>query len=784
MHYQHDPQNPNSLSNDTIWAIYEDNFNILWIATDAGLNQFDRDQKKFIHYQHDPHNAYSLSNDYAVSIYEDKAGALWFGTDGGGLNKFDRKRDKFAHFFHHPQKPNTLSHNTVSSIYEDSTGILWVGTLGGGLNQFNTNRDKVTHYHHDPKNPTSISHDEVWSIYEDKKGTLWIGTYGGGLNQFDREQEKFIVYQHNPQNPDSLSDDNIRTIYEDKSGTLWLGTLGGLNQFDREQQKFIAYQTDPDNPDSLSENSILSIYEDRKGNFWIGTQGGGLNQFDREQKKFTAYFHDPENAQSLSHNEVIAIYEDKKGHLWIGTQGGGLNQFDREQEIFTRYREKDGLANDVIYGILEDSQSNLWISTNEGLSQFNPQTKTFRNYDVLDGLQSNEFRSAYYKSQRGEMFFGGINGFNAFYPENVKDNPYLPPVVITDFKIFNKTPSIGKDSPLQQPINLTKEIILSYQQSFFSLEFSALNYLQPEKNQYAYQLEGLEKEWNYVGTRRNAYYTSVPYGTYTFRVKGSNNDGVWNEQGTALKITVLPPPWKTWWAYTLYIIIIIAIILSFFLAQKKKLIEKQKELEKEKAIAAQLKEMDRLKDEFLANTSHELRTPLNGIIGIAESLVDGAAGPISEQLESNLSMIVWSGRRLLSLVNDILDFSKLRKKDFDLQLKAVDLRTITDVVLALSQPMIGHKEIELIHAIPPDFPFANADENRLQQILYNLIGNAIKFTSSGKIEISAQIRGQDAGDRGQETEVRKNGEEDLRFIPPQGPRPHAGVGWGVGEGKY
>jgi two-component system, sensor histidine kinase ChiS len=753
--YQHDPQNPNSLSHNTIWNIYEDNFNILWIATDAGLNQFESgQQKQFIHYQHDPHNAYSLSNDYVMSIYEDKAGALWFGTDGGGLNKFDRKRDKFAHFFHHPQKPNTLSHNTVSSIYEDSTGSLWVGTFGGGLNQLSMINDqlsmiKVTHYRHDPNNPTSLSHDEVWSIYEDKKGNLWIGTYGGGLNQFDRKQEKFIHYRHDPQNPASLSDDNIRTIYEDKTGTLWIGTRGGLNKFNREQQKFVAYQNEPDNPNSLSENSILAIYEDRNDNLWIGTQGGGLNQFDRQHNQLTAYFHEPENIQSLSHNEVVAIYEDQQGNLWIGTQGGGLNQFDREQKIFTHYREKDGLANDVIYGILEDSQGNLWISTNGGLSQFNPQTKTFRNYDVLDGLQSNEFRAASYKSERGELFFGGINGFNAFYPENVKDNPYLPPVVITDFKIFNKTPSIGKDSPLQQQISLTKEITLSYQQSFFSLQFSALNYLQPEKNQYAYQLEGLEKEWNYIGTRRNAYYTSVPYGTYTFRVKGSNNDGVWNEQGTALKITVLPPPWKTWWAYTLYIILGLAILFSYIWHQKQKLIEKQKELEKEKEIAAQLKEMDRLKDEFLANTSHELRTPLNGIIGIAESLVDGAAGQISEQLQSNLSMIVWSGRRLLNLVNDILDFAKLRKQEFDLQLNAIDLRTITDIVLKLSQPMIGHKEIQLINNIPPDLPFANADENRLQQILYNLIGNAIKFTNSGKIEISAQKIGERRKEKGE-----------------------------------
>ncbi|EDN70030.1 two-component system sensor histidine kinase/response regulator [Beggiatoa sp. PS] len=271
---------------------------------------------------------------------------------------------------------------------------------------------------------------------------------------------------------------------------------------------------------------------------------------------------------------------------------------------------------------------------------------------------------------------------NAFYPEQVKSNPFVPPVVITDFKIFNQSVPLGEDSPLQRHISETREITLSYKQSFFSFEFAALNFLQPTKNQYAYQLEGFDQEWNKIGTRRNAYYTNVPHGTYLFRVKGSNNDGIWNESGNAIKITLLPPPWKTWWAYTLYIFTILAIIISYVWKQKQKLREKQQELEREKAIAEQLKEADRLKDEFLANTSHELRTPLNGIIGIAESLVDGATGKLSQKTNKNLGMIVSSGRRLLNLVNDILDFSHLKRKEIDLQLKTIDIRTIADLSIS------------------------------------------------------------------------------------------------------
>ena len=738
--YSHDTQDPDSLSHDTIWAIGEDDTGALWIATDGGgLNQFDRQPDKFVHFKHDQHNPSSLNNNAVLSMYKDRAGTMWVGTGGGGVNQFNHEQQKFVHYFNEPNNPNSLNNNHILSIYEGQNGYLWVGTEGGGLNRFDQRREKVTHYQHDPQNSDSLSHNDVSSIQEDSTGILWAGTYGGGLNQFNPEQNRFVAYRHNPDNLDSLSDDYVLSIYEDNTKTLWIGTREGLNQFDRQTNKFVHYVHDPQNPDSLSQNDVSVIYEDRSGTLWIGTQGGGLNQFDPEQSTFVRYQHHEQNPNSLSHNDISTIYEDKTGTLWIGTYGGGLNKFDPATGRFYAYREKNGLANDVIYGILEDNQRNLWLSSNKGLSKFNSTTEAFRHYDVLDGLQSNEFNKVSHKSRRGEFFFGGINGFNAFYPERVKDNPYIPPIVMTDFKIFNQSVRLGGDSPLQQHISETREMTLSYKQSFFSFEFAALNFLQPAKNQYAYQLEGFDQNWNEMGTQRHAYYTNVPHGTYTFRVKGSNNDKVWNNKGTEVKITILPPPWKTWWAYTLYVLTILAIIVSYVRAQKQKLHEKQQELEREQKIAAQLKAADKLKDEFLANTSHELRTPLNGIIGIAESLVDGATGVLSQKTNTNLGMIVSSGRRLLALVNDILDFSKLKKKEFDLQRKAVDMQTIADVVLTLSQPLVGHKEVQLVNAIPANLPPVAADENRVQQILYNLVGNAIKFTDSGLITVSATI---------------------------------------------
>ncbi|MFK5969397.1 MAG: EAL domain-containing protein [Candidatus Marithrix sp.] len=735
--YFYDPNNPNGLNSRAVWNINSDIKGYLWVATDGGgLNLYDPNQDKFLHFKHNPQNSTSLSSDIITSIYRDRANTMWVGTNAGGINQFNYNQNEFIHYFNEPRNLQSLNGNHVLSIYEDKQNILWVGTAGGGLNKFSADRKVVTHYQHNPNNPNCLSDDEVIAIYEDSAGIIWLGTSRGGLNRFDRKQ--FTVYKNKPEDLNSLTDNWVSVIYEDSSKTLWVGTRVGLNKFDR-KNKFTHYKHNAKDINSLSHNYVSSIYEDSSKTLWIGTRGGGLNKFNRQQNNFTHYQHDEHNNNSLSHNEISTIYEDKTGTLWIGTLGNGLNKFDPNSESFKIYQEIDGLANNVVYGILEDETNNLWISSNKGLSQFNPVTEIFKNYDVLDGLQSNEFNKAHYKSQTGELFFGGIKGLNSFYPQKVEDNHYIPPIVITDFKIFNKSVNLENNSPLQQHITLTKEITLSYEQSFFSFQFAALNFLQATKNQYAYKLEGFENNWNQVNNRRAAYYTNVPHGTYIFKVKGSNNDGFWNENGTSVKITILPPPWKTWWAYMLYILIILTIIVSYVQSQKRKLWEKQLELEREKEIATQLKESDRVKDEFLANTSHELRTPLNGIIGIAESLIDGATGELSKQTNVNLSMIASSGLRLLNLVNDILDFSKLKKQEFDLQRKAVDIRTITEVVLALSQPLIGNKQVQLSNKIPAHLPPIDADENRLQQILYNLVGNAIKFTDIGIIKVSAEI---------------------------------------------
>ncbi len=593
--YMHDPGNPNSLGHNRIRSIYEDDNGLLWIGTYGGgvsiLSHDEKGSEIFTHYQADVLDPKSLSNDRVMTIFESKENLIWIGTVGGGVNTFDREKKFFNCFRRNPNDPNSLSDSHIRAFCEDKNGVLWIGTDGGGLNRLDRRKGIFTHYMYDPTCRNCISHNRVYSIIEDSSGVLWIAAFIGGLDKFDRKKGIFFHYRHDPKNPRSLSDNRVRTIYEDSKGVLWIGTIGGgLNKMDRETGTFTWYKNEPGNPYSLSSDSVYVICEDRTGALWIGTWVG-LNKYDYKKNRFIRYMPIqsavarsikpgvavPNIRSGLSNNSVFSILEDSTGILWIGTDGGGLNRFDPIRNIWKHYSVKDGLPNDVVYGILEETSStggvkNLWLSTNKGIARFNPGNETFIKYDVKDGLQDYEFNAgACYKSKKGEMFFGGINGFNHFFPDTIKANSQVNPVVITAFRKFNEIIKFDKY------IGEMKEIELSYNDSFFSFDFVTPEYRNPDRIQYAYKLEGFDRNWIRCGTRRFANYTNIPGGKYLFRVRSINRDGGMSE--TSVRIRIIPPFWQTLWFRILFFIIILFIAVSIHQIRTKYIKRRSEELE-------------------------------------------------------------------------------------------------------------------------------------------------------------------------------------------------------------
>jgi ligand-binding sensor domain-containing protein/serine phosphatase RsbU (regulator of sigma subunit) len=608
--YKHDPDNPGSLLDNRIYSVVGDHAGTIWIGTREGLERFDAKSESFIHYRHDEEKSQSLSDNYVWPILEDRNGVLWVGTYRGGLNRFDRTTETFTHYVHEESNPRSLAGDLIYSLYQDASGMIWVGTGDHGVDRFHPDLSSFTHYLHNPSNPNSLAENNISSMFVDRSGIVWIGTRNG-LNRWDRKTGKFILYKHDPTNPRSISDNMVQVMLEDRAGNFWIGTQSeGLEKFDRSTETFLHFRNNPNDPGSISDNRIYALCEDRSGDIWIGTYGNGLCRFDHNTRIFKRYLHSDSIATSIEGQGVWSLLEDRDGILWVGTYGGGLDRFNRENETFThfahsdstpngisdniildliedragtlwigttsglnrfepqsgkfrQYREKDGLANDVVFSVLEDDAGNFWMSTNKGLSRFDTKQGTFRNFNYDDGLQGNEFNQNAYglDEHTGEMFFGGANGFNVFSPTKIKDNPYIPPVVFSSFNRYNTDDEQGK--PIEEPgIDALPEISLSYKDNVANIKFAALNFYNTFKNRYAYKLEGFSDNWIQLGTDRRATFTNLDAGHYILRVRGSNNDGVWNDSGAVLSLVVTPPWWKTTWAYGIYLILLVGFLYS------------------------------------------------------------------------------------------------------------------------------------------------------------------------------------------------------------------------------
>lgn len=723
----------------TIRNAYLDSENTLWLGNNLGVIQIDKNLKNQREFSYNPSNPHSMGRD-VLSIFEDSSGVIWIGTYSDGLVKLNRNSRHFMYYRHDPNLTSTMAGPSLRTLFVDQDNRLWAGHFEEGLNVLDSAKNTFKRIGTQENNPTSLPSNSILHITQTKSGTMLISTLDG-LAFLDSDGAVLEFWDDRDTSPVKLISGLVYASLEDQDGFIWLGTNSGVQVIGPNRQEVNRFQVNPTHPNKgLIQKDVMSIYQDGKGFYWMATFGG-VSRFDPLSQTFSNYRHDFDDPYSLCHNVVMAFTEDSNGHIWIGT-GHGLNRYLPETDQFMCYGADENFPNLTIYGILEAPDRHLWLSTNSGLIRFNPETRTFQSFDSADGLQSNEFnQGAFVKSKDGRFFFGGINGITAFYPDDIHLIEAAPSLILTDFLVRNQPVIPGTEKgPLKKPIHLSDSLSLPYREYLFAFEFSTLDFSSPQKAQFAYMMEGLDQNWVFTDkNNRRATYTKLQPGTYKFLAKTANSSGNWQAQPTSISIQILPPFYRTIWAYIFYVLLAGSI---FFGIYAWRIHEVKAELLRERVVNERLQQLNRLKDDFLANTSHELRTPLNGIIGLAESLRDGSAGPLPPKADHNLKLIVKSSERLSHLVNDLLDFSSLKSHAIQLQKAPVDLRSLTDVVVTILNPLAQKKHLQLLNLVPKDLKSVEADESRLQQILFNLVGNAIKFTEKGKVSITADQTGE------------------------------------------
>jgi signal transduction histidine kinase/ligand-binding sensor domain-containing protein len=724
----------------------EDDRFLLLAVDQGGINRFDKATGKFEYVVYNQTNNEGLNNNGIWCLYKDKEGILWVGTSGGGINYYNPKEERFK-LFTHSNNPESMSYSFTGCFYEDHEGLIWIGTDGGGVNVYDPKTGRFKIFTHEASNPYSISGNVIRGIAEDKDHDMWIGTWNAGLNRYDRKTGRFNHYMPDSKNPSSISGITIYNLIIDHNNILWLSIYNeGIDLFDKNKGVIKRFRPDPNDHSSVSATNCWFYFEDSDKNMWICTQNG-LDFFDRLTNSFKV-FHFPDN-------DVGAFYKDKAGYIWVGTNTRGLYMCNKDGTILKTYDISNVLPNNRIHAITQDNNGDIWISTNYGISRLNPEIQSIRNYSKEDGLQGDQFyQQSFIKTSKGEIYFGGYNGFNSFYPDSLKDNDYIPPVYITDFQIFNKPVVYAvPGAQFQTHISETEEIRLNWKQTVFSFSFAAINYTHPKKNQYAYIMEGFEKEWNYTdASRRYVTYTNLNPGQYTFRVKASNNDRIWNDKGVSLKVIILPPWWKTWWFRIIVISLIIIVFTSFFLLRVQQLKSQKILLEKSVALKtvelqnkndaleerrAHIEYLNASKDKFFSIIAHDLKNPFQTIIGFSEMLkAEMRAGDI-ETSESYAGLINTSAVQTMRLLENLLEWANSQRGKILFNPVTFNLSELYNEEFLILNEMASAKGIELINSFIDNLTIT-ADKNMLKTILRNLISNAIKFThKNGKVEVKA-----------------------------------------------
>ena len=735
------------LPQSKVYTMLFDRNGRLWVGTwGNGLYIMDPETGEYRHFTADSTGlADGLSHDVVYSFMEDESGIVWVGTNGGGVDKFVPWENRFENFVHEPDDSNTITAGKVDSIHIDADGTAWFGVYNGGLCRYEPDREDLECYRHDPSDPTSLSNEVVNVVFRDSRGRLLVGT-NNGLNRYVPEAESFErVYSY--ADAFSLPEDVTFEIAENEERELWFGThTAGVAVLDPETGTYRGYTHDPDDPTSLSDDMVRTVLHDSRGNTWVGTNQG-LNRYDPDSDSFIRYLHDPDDSSSLSSNNITHLYEDSADRLWITTTGGGVNRYHYEADSFSFMSNRDGLASNHVFSVLEDGRGSLWFSTSRGLSVYDPERDSFRTLNTANGLLTNDMADGSARGPGGKLYFGGERGVTVIDPMKDAYSTYTPPVVLTDVEVLGEQRELTT-----RPDGTYAALVLGPSDSFFSVEFAALDYSSPQQNSYLYMLEGFDEEWVNAGSRHFASYTNLDPGEYELRIRGAGSRANWNEAGASLPIQVLPPWWQTNAARVGYLVLFIAVLFLFarrlqrrgMLAEARlaeqerinaeldrKVQERTAEIENSRRLAEQA---SREKSRFLANMSHEIRTPLTGMIGML-SLLEHTS--LEDRQREYLRYSRVSAENLNTLVNDLLDFERIEAGELRFSAEPFSLRETARYIERLFEEAVARKGLTLDVEIELDGvpETVCGDRSRVVQILTNLVSNAVKYTPEGGVTV-------------------------------------------------
>lgn len=733
--YRHQTDRPGPISN-IIRKVITDKKGRIWIGTLKGLTVFNPTSGAFKNYIRDPNDEYSLNFNSIYDIYEDHQGTIWISTFFGGLNIVEAHTTPFK-IYQNNENPNSISSNIISPIIEDQHKNLWIGTEAEGLNYFDRRSDSFKHFKSDESKKKSLKSNLVKALVMDHENNIWVAMHGGGITIIDSSGKK--IKQFNATNtPNAINSNDVARLLRDDKNRIWIGTeINGINIYDFKTDKIKKFETIYHK--ALPHNSIRYLFEDSKQNIWIGT-GEGLSMLSSDGRVLKNYFKKDYPGQ-LRSDYITCILEDKKGILWIGTYSG-LTYLDPLRLKFGTYTVSDGLAGNKVVGVVADNHSNLWISTNNGLCRLDSSRTKFNTFTIYDGLPGDVFNyNSFFKDDKGHLFFGGYKGMIEFDPDEIELNTAAPVIMLTGLNINGHAVNTGDQSGiLAHDISETKEVTLKYNQNVFSIDYAIMNFIKPKKNRAAYKLEGYNKNW-VTTNERSASFTNLGEGNYTLLIKASNNDGVWTNTPLALKISVLPPPWKTWWAYTLYTVGICLLIfgVGYFFISRSAL---KRKLQYEHMVNVKQEELHRMKIDFFTHISHEIRTPLTLIMGPVEMLMDSS--PLKSANHKLLLIVKSNAERLLKLTNDLLDFRKADSGHTHLKIVPKNIVCFAQSVYAKFSETANKKSIIYQFESEEKNIEVYFDPDHLEIVFSNLLSNAIKFTpTKGKVTLRVAKMGQD-----------------------------------------